>query len=157
VYQRYRLAVYKFCLTQVRDAAAAEDIGADVFEAAFKAYERARPDPDTVHFWLFRIARNKAINYQRRSTRWRAIANLIGRNAAEGNVENNVETRAELREVLESFAVLSTRDRQLVGLRLAGGLSFHEIGEMMGMSERAAMTATHRACQRVRKSVRSAE
>jgi RNA polymerase sigma-70 factor (ECF subfamily) len=158
VYEQYRAAVYRFCLTQVRDAAVAEDIGADVFEAAFKAYERARPEPDSVRFWLFRIAKNRVINYHRRNARWRAIAGLLHRTAEGGaDVEDTATIRADLRVALQSLSGLKARDRELVGLRAAGGLSFQEIAELTGMTEHAAIVATRRAFERVREAVRSNE
>ncbi len=45
---------------------------------------------------------------------------------------------------------LRERDRQLVGLRVAGGLSYAEAGQVVGMREGAAKMATHRALERVR-------
>jgi hypothetical protein len=45
---------------------------------------------------------------------------------------------------------MSPRDRVLVGLRVAGDLSYAEIGAVIGASEHAAMTATRRAVQRLR-------
>ena len=65
-------------------------------------------------------------------------------------MESLAGLRAELRDVLSAMAALSGRDRSLVGLRIAGGLSYSEIADAMGMSEGAARTATHRALGRVR-------
>ncbi|MBJ7594695.1 MAG: RNA polymerase subunit sigma-24, partial [Candidatus Dormibacteraeota bacterium] len=44
VYQEHADAVYRFCVSQLRDLDVAEDVTADVFAAAFAAYDRVRPE-----------------------------------------------------------------------------------------------------------------
>ncbi len=62
--------------------------------------------------------------------------------------------RAELREAVAAVRGLGRRDRELVALRCAGGLSYAEIADLLGISEDAARTATHRALLRVRAALR---
>jgi RNA polymerase sigma-70 factor (ECF subfamily) len=143
---------------QLRDSAAAEDIAADVFEAAFKAYTRAQPDPDTVHVWLYRIARNRVFNHRRSARRLHAMIGRVGRESKRtADVEGAALMRSEVRAVLDALTILKTRDRELVGLRIAGDLTYREIGELTGMSEHAAMMATRRACDRVRDAMKERE
>ena len=49
VYRDHADAVYRFCVSQLRDQATAEDVTGDVFAAAFAAYERVRPDRRRAH------------------------------------------------------------------------------------------------------------
>jgi DNA-directed RNA polymerase specialized sigma24 family protein len=59
-------------------------------------------------------------------------------------------SRQELRDLLAAMARMRPRDRQLVGLRVAGGLRYAEIAEVMHMKENAARIATQRAIAWVR-------
>jgi DNA-directed RNA polymerase specialized sigma24 family protein len=65
-------------------------------------------------------------------------------------VENEVAERTQLRKTIAAVAELRPRDQELVALRVAGGLSFAEIGDIVGISADAAKMATRRAISQVR-------
>jgi RNA polymerase sigma-70 factor (ECF subfamily) len=159
VYEANAAAVYRFCLAQLGDPAAAEDAAADAFSRAYAAWELFPDDePEAVRRWLFRIARNAAVDVHRRRRRGALLvgrlggAGLAGSNGHAGSpdVEAAAALRQELRAALAAVGSLGRRDRELVGLRVAAGMSFAEIAELVGISEQAARTATHRALRRVR-------
>lgn len=151
VYRLYALRVYRFCVSQVRDPSDAEDIAADVFADACGAYGRVQPDPDGTLTWLMRIARNAIIDHHRKSKRRGAFLLRLppARNAP--TTEHVVFQRAELQAALACIAELGDRDRLLVGLRVAGDLTYAQVGAMLGISEHAATVATHRAMARLRR------
>ena len=151
VYRRHAAPLYRYCLSQLGDPQLAEDVAADAFTAAFAAYRRVRPDPAGVRAWLFRIARNAAIDQRRRSKRSRHASALLAAGTVEGaSVETRAELRGDLRAVITAVAALPHKERQLVGLRVAAGLPFSEVAMVMGMREAAARQATHRALAKVR-------
>ncbi|MBJ7593696.1 MAG: sigma-70 family RNA polymerase sigma factor [Candidatus Dormibacteraeota bacterium] len=155
VYRDHADAVYRFCLSQLRDPDVAEDVTGDVFAAAFAAYGRVRPDAVGVRTWLFRIARNAVIDQYRRDGRRRSLLARLGRDREfPDSVEENVQQRFDLASICTAMETLRERDRQLVGLRVAGGLTFAEVGQVLGMRESAAKMATHRALERVRSRLR---
>ena len=150
VYERHAGPVYRFCLSLTGNPATAEDVASDTFAAALVAYERVRPEESGLRSWLFRIARNEAIDHLRRVGRARRFLDRHWFRPEPEHVEDAALLRAELREVIAAISRLSRRDRQLLGLRLAAGLSFAEIGTVTGMQEAAARVATHRALKRLR-------
>jgi RNA polymerase sigma-70 factor, ECF subfamily len=155
VYREHADAIYRFCVSQLRDTETAEDVAADVFAAAFAAYERVHPEASGVRTWLFRIARNAVIDQYRREGRRRSLLARIGRDRQfPDSVEESVEQRSDLRSICAALETLRERDRQLVGLRIAAGLSFADIGGVLGIREGSAKMATHRALERVRASLR---
>jgi RNA polymerase sigma-70 factor (ECF subfamily) len=151
VYERYGDRIYHFCLLQVHDPGVAEDLAAQTFMAAFAAYDKRRPDPGIVGFWLFRIARNLVSDHRRREKRRERVYQIIGRQPQpHSGVEQLAEVNSQLAGILEVLAQMKERERRLIALRAGGGLTFGEIGEMLGLSEHAAMMATHRALDRFR-------
>lgn len=155
VYVRYADPVYRFCLSQLRDPAAAEDLAADVFASAFAAYPAMRHDEGDVRPWLFRIARNAVIDRQRHAqvhARWMRTHRVeLDRH----DVERTAEIRQTLSAVLIAVGQLSKRDRLLVGLRIAAGLPYAEIGAVLRINENAARMACQRALEKVRRELRS--
>lgn len=155
VYAAWVGPVYRYCLSQLRDPAVAEDVSAEVFASALVAYERTRPG-EGAGMWLFRIARNAVVDeHRRRARRGRLVLRLGGRrHEPHPDPVDTVALRDEASRAGEAIARLRPRDRELVGLRVAGQLSYAEIGEVMGISETAAKVATHRALTTVRRALR---
>lgn len=151
VYRQHAASVHRFCLSQMRERAAAEDMTHDIFVRALLAYERVRPDPDSVRTWLLSIARNRTVDEHRRRGRARRLLARLGVVAGrESDVEAVAGDRSELQHVNDAMASLGRRDRQLVGLRVAAGLSYREVGAVLGISESVAKVATYRALTRLR-------
>jgi RNA polymerase sigma-70 factor (ECF subfamily) len=152
VYRRHADDVYRFCLLQLRDRADAEDITAQAFVSAWTSYEKAAPPEDKVRVWLIRIASHDVIDHRRKAQRLYRMLNRFQRNdrPKTTDVESLAEVNENLRAVLAAADFLSKRDRLLVGLRCGADLSFKEIGELTGMSEHNASTATYRAIARLR-------
>lgn len=163
VYEAHAGAVYRYCLALLGDPTAAEDAAAEAFGNACAAWPRFAAgdaaDADAVRRWIFTIARNAAMDQHRRGRRRALLLGRLGGGAGNGHAPSDadVETvaaiRAELREVLVALRGLRPRDRELVGMRVAAGLSFAEIAEVVGISEQAARAATHRALARVRQAL----
>lgn len=153
VYREHAARVYRYCLSQVGNASDAEDLAAEVFAAAFAAYQGVR-GAEGVLAWLLRIARNEIIDHRRRRTRRSALLVRFFGGGSEldmsVNVESEVVSRDELRQVIDAMRHLSDRDRVLIGLRVAADLPYGEIGLVIGLSEHSATVATRRALQRLR-------
>jgi RNA polymerase sigma-70 factor, ECF subfamily len=151
LYTSHVASVHRFCLSQVGEAAAAEDITHDTFIRAYAAYQRVRPAEGIARTWLISIARNLSTDHHRRHGRWRRLLERQRRVVAEQrDLESLAEERSQLRVVAAALAGMPPRDRELIGLRVAADLSYREVGELMGMSEPAAKVATHRALRRLR-------
>ncbi|HEY7926714.1 MAG TPA: sigma-70 family RNA polymerase sigma factor [Candidatus Dormibacteraeota bacterium] len=151
LYTSHVASVHRFCLSQVGDAAAAEDITHDTFIRAFAAYQRVRPAEDVARTWLISIARNLSTDHHRRHGRWRRLIERQRRVVTEQRgVESLAEERSQLHAVAAAMVGMRPRERELIGLRVAADLSYREVGELMGMSEPAAKVATHRALGRLR-------
>ncbi len=149
LYARTFPRVYAYVASLLRDRAAAEDVTAQAFERAYRKRRSYRAGRGTMEAWLFGIARNAALDELRRRKR---------RAGLEGDPEDLTrpmpDDQAELalrREVVRAaLASLDGRERDLIALKFAGGLSNSEIGRILGMSESAVGTRLHRTITKLR-------
>lgn len=145
------------------DDAWAEDLTQDVFVKAY-CNLRTRDTARSFAVWLFRIARNEAIDFLRRRSVHRRLLDacasgvgplartIQGRRAPSPDGELQV---AELRERLEEgLARLSEAHRTVFLLREREGLSYEEIGEVVGCSAPTVSTRLARARKRLRELLR---
>ena len=150
LYREHAAHVNRFCLSQVGDAGAAEDLTHETFLRALGVEEARRPSGD-LRPWLIRIARNGCIDHHRRGSRLsRLLARLSSVPATAPSVERIAEDRDRLREVHTELQRLGRRERELIGLRVAADLSYRDIGAILSIGEDAAKVATHRALTRLR-------
>jgi len=153
LYREYVERIYAFLRSQLGSAPDAEDVTSQVFMKAFEAYGRFEPRCASPAAWLFQIARNAALDHHRRAGRLerteRALAHQPAPTVDPGVV---AQERILYREVMEAVARLPDRHREVIGLRHSG-LSFVEVGGVMGCSEDAAKMLYHRALKALRAAV----
>jgi RNA polymerase sigma-70 factor (ECF subfamily) len=154
VYREYLPRIYGFVLAQLRNAAEAEDVTAQVFISAYRAYDRFEARADTPSAWLFRIARNAIYDHHRRSgVRERTLRELGSVQEPGQDPAAVAESRLVYGELLEAVRKLPERQREVVALRHRSDLGFKEIGALMGCSEDAAKMLYHRALKALRELV----
>ena len=109
--------------------------------------------PDDVVGWLYRVVRNKAISALRSTQRRRqhesdAAARQIG--WFEGSAADAMDARVAA-IALESLPI---EQREVVVARIWGGLSFQQIGRLVGASDSAAHRRHEAALSALRKKLR---
>ncbi|MGH7904552.1 MAG: RNA polymerase sigma factor [Candidatus Dormibacteraceae bacterium] len=151
LYRDYLNRIYAYVRAQVGAAAEAEDVTAQAFMNAYRAYDRFQPLAETPSAWLFRIARNAALDHHRRAQVQARVGRAL---AAEPEPSADpaalAEERIRYRDLMAIVATLPERQREVVSLRHAGGFSFREVGELMGCTEDAAKMLHHRALRALR-------
>jgi len=151
LYRELFPAVYGFVRFRVGDTHLAEDLTATVFERALTKLATVR-EPDRVHAWLFTIARNVVTDERRRQ---RPAANLDAADRLEhlwiDSPEAEALDRDDWRRLVGYLADLDDRDREILGLRFAAGLTNREVGEIVRLSEVHVAQITHRAVVKLRR------
>jgi RNA polymerase sigma-70 factor (ECF subfamily) len=152
LYDHYFRRVYNYVRYRVQAAQAADDIVAQVFERALGRIESYRPERAPFGVWLFAIARNAVNDYLRakRRRRWLSLEVLRDRASAEPRPEEvaiHSETRAEL---LAAVARLSDRERDLIALKFAAGMTNRRIAKLTGLSESNVGVILYRTVRRLR-------
>ena len=132
-----------------------EDVAADVTQDAFVkmvgALDRFRGDAK-FRTWLLTIVANEARGALRKKTRRResAIDDVGPLADAAPGVDHEVMVRTEGERVREMLERLPEKQRLSVELRLDDGLSFREVGEVIGSSEGAARVNYHHGVKKLR-------
>jgi len=153
LYREYLGRIYAYIRAQVGTSADAEDITAQVFMNAYQAYSRFEARNTTPSAWLFRIARNATLDHFRaRGRRERLRRTIEHQPVAEEDPAAQAEDRIQYRALLGQLGQLPERQRDAISLRHSG-LSFDEVGRLMGCSEDAAKMLYHRALKALREAV----
>jgi RNA polymerase sigma-70 factor, ECF subfamily len=156
LYREFLPRIYGYALAQLRNAAEAEDVTAQVFVKAYQAYDRFEPQAATPAAWLFRLARNAILDFHRRANVRERTLEAAGRDLGDGDDPARLaEDRVLFGDLLESVRRLPGRQREVIALRHRSDLGFLEIGKLMDCSEDAAKMLYHRALKALRKELRT--
>jgi RNA polymerase sigma-70 factor (ECF subfamily) len=157
LYREFMGRIYAYVRAQVGTSADAEDITAQVFMNAYQAYARFEARNTTPAAWLFRIARNATLDHFRSHGRRERLRRTIEHQpVAEDDPAERAEERIQYRALLAQVAQLPERQRDAISLRHSG-LSFDEVGSLLGCSEDAAKMLYHRALKALRDAVAGEE
>ena len=140
IYEDMKLPVYTVCLRILLNREAAEDVCHDVF---LKLYTTP-PDPSVVKVraWIFRVARNMAIDALRRSQ-------YLHQETLEEWDEPcypQWDSRLDLEAALGKLPV---QDREILVLHIHAGLGFAQIARITGLSLSAVYRSYRRAIRQL--------
>ena len=153
IVRRYQRPIISLIARMTGDRALAEDLAQETFVKAFRslaAFDTTR----RLSSWLFRIAHNTAIDAMRRSRPPQAAPSHIWtpgvrrrrrREPATPPAPDPVERRELGRALEAALAELRPDQRAAIVLRYENGLSFDEIGTVLGVPEVTARSHVHRA------------
>ena len=163
--RRHQELVFRLLRRYTRTPDDALDLSQRAFLQAFEAARRSLPrlQKGTIEVpfrpWLLRIAVNLAKNHARDAAKWPAAPleaiDAQGRPEAALPLEQLVRMQ---REALTRTAVLllPRRQREVLTLRVDGGLAFSEVALTLGITEGNAKTHFHYAVKRLREEIRKA-
>ena len=149
VYQQHAQTVYKFLLAKTGDAHLAEELTQETFYQAVKSVDRF-DGSCKVSVWLCQIAKHLWFQHLRKQKREAPVSpedlpEAPGPSAEERLLEQ--EGRMDLLRLVHS---LPEPQREVVYLRAFGGLSFREIGDVMGKTETWARVTFYRSKEKLR-------
>jgi len=135
---RYQKPVYNIALRILRDEADAEDAAQSAF---IRAFQRLKTFDASQKFfsWLYRIAVNESINLLKQQNRFERFEGGTGDDVPDsGTEEHEARIEAESREqqLLDGLMELRVDQRVVIVLKHFQGLSYIEIGEILGIPER---------------------
>lgn len=148
IYRQHAQTVYKFLLSQCRDPDLAEELTQETFYQAVRSIGRF-DGSCKVSVWLCQIAKHLWYRHLRKHQREAPMPEqppeVPAPSAEEGLLEQEGRT-ALLRQIHD----LAPDAREVVYLRAFGGLSFREIGDVMGRTETWARVTFYRSKEKLR-------
>ena len=135
LYETYKNGIFRYARSIMKDMGAAEDVLQETFLKVLTGGLRCAPGKEQA--WLYRVARNLCYDHLRKAKREKTLA-------------DPVEPKEEY-GYMELIASLSPKDQEIVSLKIIGGLTHREIGNVLGISPKAAQKRYERAIAIMRK------
>ena len=157
---RYLKVVYSFVVRFVGDEHDAEDIVQETFLKAWKSAKSYNESTSKFKTWVLRIARNSAIDHlrKRKQVPFSAFDTDEGLNMLAETVPDTAPlpdeefAKAQDAESLnKAMQSLNPEAREILLLHYTSGLTFLEIGELLGQPQNTVKSRHHRAVLSLRK------
>jgi RNA polymerase sigma-70 factor (ECF subfamily) len=152
---RHREVAYRVALGVLHDEDGAADAVQDAFLKALRGLAGFRGE-SRFRTWLLSIVVNEARGGLRRAARRgeTPLGPVPGHADARPGADEVLERREQAERARASLARLPEKQRLSVQLRVDEGLSFREVGEVIGSSEGAARVNYHHGIRRLRELMR---
>lgn len=142
-----------FLLRRVRHGGVADDLVEQTFVELLEGHRRLRGDGRALRAWLYRAARNNLADWRKRAER-RGDHELTAAHTADlasddPGPEDAVLAASADPRLVAALAELTDEQREVVELRLVGGLPVAEVADLTGRSPGAVRVLQHRAIRRL--------
>ena len=164
LYRRYARTLYAFCYSITRSEAS-EDLVHDVFMRVITAARRFNPRRASFRTWVFRIARNRCVDFVRRreKVKFTPLGSGPGQDDQENSLEDTImDDRVNVEEALINASVIeavrecidelqSDQEKHAIVLYYMAGKVYREIGEIIGKSTSMAKNRVRSAQDKVKR------
>jgi RNA polymerase sigma-70 factor (ECF subfamily) len=153
LYDKYQPSIFRFIFLKVSQREEAEDLTHQAFLSAWQNIETFQDQGLPLSSWLYKIARNKVIDYYR--TR-KQIINLddtpeeILAVATENSLKE-IENKMEIEGVYKALKQLPPDYQEIIIMRFVEGLSPKEVSEITGRNHGAVRVLQFRALRQLKK------
>ncbi len=163
--EKYQNRVYSLVLSMTKSREDAEDIVQESFVKAYLSLKNFRGD-SSFYTWIYRVAYNMAIDFQRRNSRRGEVLSSPKLNedgqesraleavATDGNPEESAERKQLAESLGKAMSQLSEEHRTVVMLREVDGMSYSEIADVLGLSQGTVMSRIHYAKKYLQKALK---
>ena len=134
-YECYKDGIYRFALSVLKDPHLAEDVLQETFLKLMTGRYTHLEGKEQA--WLFRVARNQCYDILRKRKREQSEPERC-----QGETENYA--------YIEMTVCLERRDQEIVTLKVLSGMTYREIGRIVGLTAHACQKRYERALRKLR-------
>lgn len=152
LYDQFANTIYRLTYSMLQHKEDAEEVLQDSFEYAFRKLDQYNPDKAAFKTWLYRIAISRCRNKRRR--KWLpsiSLSQIVNQEINDERTPTPDEVLAlsdEQQQVWRALSKLTPKLRETAVLRYYEGLSYNEIGDILGIPPKTAesrMRLAHKA------------
>lgn len=151
-YLRTYPLLFAYCRRRLTDDHEADDVVAEVMARAIAGADRVEPGSPDIDAWLFGICHNvvrERWRSHKRDARWEDVGAALVPMVEDGPLDQLLH-HEERDRLVAAFARLAPDERDLLELRVAGGLDANQVAEALGKRPGAVRMAQGRALARLR-------
>jgi RNA polymerase sigma-70 factor, ECF subfamily len=149
LYRRYVTAVYSYIYSRIGHRADAEDLTEQTFIEALEGLARYE-EQGKAAAWLFTIARRRVVDHYRAGRPELPFDETLDSPLDFAGPEVELLRRERLAQLGRLLAELEEGKLELLQLRFVAGLTYREIGRVVGSSEGAVKVAVYRLLEQLR-------
>ncbi len=149
LYERYRQPLYRYCLARSDSPHEAEDLVSDVFLKAMESLARYRDQGLPFIAFLYRVARNAAIDRSRKEKGSSLFEMTVDPRSAV-DVEGDAARSLEMDAILGAMRKIKPEYREVILLRFVEGYSAADVAKLLDKAEKAVWNLQQRGLERLR-------
>ena len=149
LYERYRQPLYRYCLARSDSSHEAEDLVSDVFLKAMESLARYRDQGLPFIAFLYRVARNAAIDRSRRE-KGSSLFEMTVEPRSPVDVEGDAARSLEMAAILQAMRKIKPEYREVILLRFVEGYSAADVAKLLDKAEKAIWNLQQRGLERLR-------
>ena len=150
---RYERRIYSLAFHYSHDQQDAEDLSQEAWLRAFRAINSFKGE-SSFYTWIRKITINCFLNRERAPfARWQRVLGQADHSPqilAQHNPEHSLHDRILLQKVIGALGQLTPRQRLIFVLKHQEGMTYEEIGKLVGCSTGTAKKAVARALMKLR-------
>jgi RNA polymerase sigma-70 factor (ECF subfamily) len=151
LYEEYYDRIARYARVHIGDQTEAEDLAGEVFLKALDSLDSYQERGVPMQAWLFRIAHNLVVDHLSRKARLKTVPIETIPLESNGDPMKLAERNIELERVNQAMAQLTRDQREVLRLRLLGGLTSREVGDILQKKESAVREMQRAALEKLRK------
>lgn len=151
-YEFHLKEIYRYILFRVNDHDEAEDLTAKVFLEAWESLISTRREQKirNIRAWIYRIARNKVIDYHRTRKPQEPIDDNPDKRLQGAWLETELDDLFISRKLAEGVRQLPANYQEVIILRFVNQMSHAEVAEVMNITESHVRVLQYRALRQMR-------
>lgn len=158
LYTRYVTKIYKYVLFRVPGKQTAEDITHEVFLSAwknikkYKIIEKRNPKADLFLGWLYKMARNKIIDYYRKDKKEVSIDSKNFDISLAGYTEqDDLDKKFVIDKIKSLIEFLIPEYKKIITMRYIRDMEYGEMAKELGKTTNSVGVIHHRAINQIKK------